>query len=295
MKTSIFIPLILYSAIGNALDVPDSSMFDPHIQYVNYNAADVVLVRTAPGLATRIVFSPDETVIKDIGSGFTKGWELSDSDNILYVKAKSIGGENGQPPLMPQSGDWDTNLVIKTNKRLYDFELRLLPGSSSGKPSKDKQVAYRIEFRYPEDELEKTKRLAQEKEDKAKLEKKPEPKNWNYSMQVGENSNNITPSEAYDDGRFTYLKFPYNQDFPAVFSVSADKMESLVNTHVDKDRVLVIHRISPEFVLRLGNSVVNVYNDAFGLTGTPPNEGTTIPGLKRIIISDSNSKNQPAE
>jgi P-type conjugative transfer protein VirB9 len=247
LSLSIAIALALHSTATIAVDMPQSSKFDNRIQHVDYNAGDVVVVRTVPGISTRVVFSPGENVL-DIASGFTQGWNFQERENVLYIKPQSIKGENGQPSMPPEAGKWNTNLLVKTNLRLYDFDLQLLPGSNSGAPATNQRISYRVEFRYPEDEAEKAKKALEAQAAKVKLDAKTAPRNWNYSMQVGPDSEGIAPTLAYDDGRFTYLKFPNNRDFPAVFLVAADKTESLVNTHVDKD-VMVIQRVASELVL----------------------------------------------
>lgn len=282
------IALLLSAAVCgavNAADIPQGSQYDSRIQYANYNDGDVVVIRALPGLGSRIVFAPGETIL-DVASGFTQGWEFSDRRNILYVKPKSIQAGSGQDATVmpPTSGDWDTNLMVTTSRRLYDFDLKLLPGGgNSGRAPKDQPVAYRVEFRYPADEMAKAEEDAARAAVQQKLDEKPAPRNWNYSMQIGDNSEGIAPTMAYDDGRFTYLKFPNNRAFPAVFLVAADGSESLVNTNVEDD-VLVIHRVSPELVLRLGNAVVGIYNDAYDMDGLAPVDGTTVPGVQRVIV-----------
>lgn len=275
-----FIPVFLaaVNATVFAADMPEGSTFDKRIQYVNYNPGDVVVIRSVAGTGTRIVVSPNETIL-DVASGFTQGWEFSDRRNILYIKPKSIQGENGQPAILPEAGKWNTNLMVTTNLRLYDLDLQLLPAENAN------QVSYRVEFKYPADEAAKEKALAEKNKAQAKLDEKPEPRNWNYSMQIGDNSENIAPAMTYDDGRFTYLKFPNNRDFPAAFLVAEDKSESLVNSHIDPavPDVLVLHRVSREIVLRAGNAVVGVYNDSFDVDGIPANEGSTVPGIQRIL------------
>ena len=149
-----------------------------------------------------------------------------------------------------------------------DIDLHLLPGNNAGKAPMN-SVAYRVEYKYPTEELAAANALQNKKIAQEKLDAKPEPRNWNYSMQIGEASQNIAPTMAYDDGRFTYLKFPNNRDFPAAFLVAADKTESLVNGHI----------------LRLGDAVVGIYNDSFDADGIPANQGTTVPGIKRVIKS----------
>jgi len=290
LSLSIAIALALHSTASIAVDMPQSSKFDNRIQHVDYNAGDVVVVRTVPGISTRVVFSPSENVL-DIASGFTQGWNFQERENVLYIKPQSIKGENGQPSMPPEAGKWNTNLLVKTNLRLYDFDLQLLPGSNSGAPATNQRISYRVEFRYPEDEAEKAKKALEAQAAKVKLDAKTAPRNWNYSMQVGPDSEGIAPTLAYDDGRFTYLKFPNNRDFPAVFLVAADKTESLVNTHVDKD-VMVIQRVASELVLRLGNSVVGIYNDSYDIDGVPANDGTTVPGVKRVIITGEETNHE---
>jgi len=271
----------------HAVDVPQGSRYDDRIQYVNYNAGDVVIVRALPGLGARIAFAPGEEIL-DVASGFTKGWEFSDRRNILYIKPKTIPADQGRDAIPPESGKWDTNLMVTTNRRMYDFDLKLLPsgdnaGKNGGKATHNERVAYRVEFKYPEDEAAIRTQEAQKAKAQAKLDEKPAPRNWAYSMKVGNVSEGIAPTMAYDDGRFTYLKFPNNRDFPSVFIVAADKSESLVNTHVDKD-VLVVHRVTRELVLRLGSAVVSIYNDDYDADGVAPTDGTTVPGVKRVIV-----------
>lgn len=285
--------LVLVVAFGTAYaaDVPQGSKFDNRIQYVNYNAGDVVVIRAVVGIGSRIVFAPNETIL-DIASGFTQGWEFSDRRNILYIKAKSVKGEQGQAAMAPEPGKWDTNLMVTTNLRMYDFDLHLRLGSNnSDKELSNQRISYRVEFKYPEDEAAFANALSEKHRAQAKLDVKPEPRNWNYSMQIGDASESIAPTMAYDDGRFTYLKFPNNRDFPSAFLVAADKTESLVNSHIDPAMldVLVLQRVSREMVLRLGNAVVGIYNDSFDADGIPANEGTTVPGVKRVIKSGANN------
>lgn len=283
--------LALSAAFGaaHAADVPQGSKFDNRIQYVNYNPGDVVVVRAVAGLGARVVFAPGEAIL-DVASGFTQGWEFSDRRNILYIKPKSVVVGQGVPAMAPEAGKWNTNLMVTTNLRMYDIDLQLLPSNNSGKPPASR-VAYRVEYRYPADELAAAKALAEKEHAQAKLDVKPEPRNWNYSMQIGDASENIAPTMAYDDGRFTYLKFPNNRDFPSAFLVAADKTESLVNSHIDPavPDTLVLQRVSKEMVLRLGNAVVGIYNDSFDPDGVPADQGTTVPGVKRVIKAGENN------
>lgn len=276
-----------------ALDVPRGSNYDERIQYVEYNDGDVVLVRAAVGLGARIVLAPGEQ-IQDVGSGFSQGWQFDwyDGENVLYVKPKSVKVSENQF-VAPEAGKWDTNLMIKTNMRLYDFDLELLKTADAAASAvKNKRATYRLQFKYPADELAQARAKAEKQRTATKLDAKPAPMNWNYTMQIGDKSSGIAPTMAYDDGRFTYLRFPNNRAFPAAFLVAEDKTESLVNSHIDPSSpdILVIHRVSPELVLRLGEMVVGVYNEDYDADGVPPTEGTTVPGVKRVLKSAEVSK-----
>lgn len=290
MKLYITILVFFTACIANAADIPQSSKFDNRIQYVNYNPGDVVVVRAITGFGTRIVFAQNETII-DVASGWTQGWEFSDRRNILYIKPKSVVIGQGVPPMAPEAGKWDTNLMVTTNLRLYDMDLHLLPNNDLGQAPMN-LIAYRIEYRYPDDEQAELNAIAKKERVQTMLDEKPAPQNWNYSMQVGDKSENIAPTMAFDDGRFTYLKFPNNRDFPVAFLVASDKSESLVNSHIDPDMpdTLVLHRVAREMVLRLGTAVVGIYNDSFDEDGIPAHQGTTLPSVKRVILSGEKNR-----
>jgi type IV secretion system protein VirB9 len=182
--------------------------------------------------------------------------------------------------------------VVTTNLRLYDFDLRLSSGDKNGHSSKRLQpISYRVEFKYLEEQAEQNAKRAAKQAAEARIDSKTAPRNWNYSMQVGDESQGIAPTMAYDDGRFTYLKFPNNRDFPSVFLVAEDKTESIVNKHIDPNipDVMVIHRVAREFALRLGNAVVGIYNESYDPDGIPATEGTTVPGVKRILKTKENT------
>jgi len=55
---------------------------------------------------------------------------------------------------------------------------------------------------------------------------------------------------------------------------------------MDGDTV-VVHEIAKRFVLRLGDEVVGLWNDAYDMDGVPPQDGTTVDGVKRVLRSDS--------
>lgn len=106
-------------------------------------------------------------------------------------------------------------------------------------------------------------------------------RNLSYSLQAVSESVDIRPREVFDDGRFTYFRFPANVEVPSIYRTVPDaKEEWLVNFHREGDFV-VMQAVSPLWTLRLGGSVLGVFNDAFNAEGRPMHNWTTTHALKR--------------
>ena len=71
----------------------------------------------------------------------------------------------------------------------------------------------------------------------------------------------------FDDGKATYFQFAAADDYPAIFAVSAEKGEAVVNFSIH-DGYLVVDQIARGFVLRRGTETTHLYND--GYRETPP-------------------------
>ena len=70
---------------------------------------------------------------------------------------------------------------------------------------------------------------------------------------------------------------------PAIFEVDKEGNESLINTNV-VGNTIVIQRMIPELILRKGKSVASVVNRSFDLNGGIDNtSGTVAPDVKRVI------------
>jgi type IV secretion system protein VirB9 len=114
--------------------------------------------------------------------------------------------------------------------------------------------------------------------------------NASYSLAIGARSEDIVPTAVFDDGLFTYLRLPGNREIPAVFHVAADGQETLTNTRMESD-LLVVDRVSRSMRLRLGDQVVSVINEAFDLEGRSVNAtGVTVDGVERALRSAKSAK-----
>ncbi|MBN3804350.1 P-type conjugative transfer protein VirB9 [Paraburkholderia sp. Ac-20336] len=264
---AVVLAAVLFSGTAYALDLPRWND-DSRVRQVIYCADEVVRIEAQRGFAAHIALDPHEH-IEVVAPGDRDGWQVvaNRGDHDVYLK--------------PQLAAHDSNLEIRTDRRSYSFDLVVLPLRS--KFGNDR-VMYRVTFVYP-DELAK-----QAHEDSnaglvaKRLAQPPAVRNARYSMQVMRNSDDIAPTAAWDDGRFTYLRIPNNRRMPAIFRVADDGTESVVDKHIEGDTI-VVHEVAKRFVLRLAGEVVGIWNDAYDMDGVPPHDGTTVNGVRRVLRS----------
>jgi type IV secretion system protein VirB9 len=271
MKPRLFIPLIVLMVtcqVVHAYDVPGWSR-DSRVRQVPYEPDEVVRIDAQRGFATHIALDPHERILV-VAPGDRDGWQVvaNRGDHDVYLK--------------PQLAAHDTNLEIRTDRRSYSFDLVVLP--LKAKFGNDEEV-YRVTFTYPDEAQEKTRTDADRVLVQQRLAQPPVVRNARYSMQVMSHSDDIAPTAAWDDGRFTYLRIPNNRRIPAIFRVAEDGSESVVDRHMEGD-VIVIHEVAQRFALRLADEVVGIWNDAYDMDGVPPKDGTTVRGVKRVLRSD---------
>jgi len=280
---------------GIATAAPDAA--DPRLREVVYDPRAVVTVPVKRGVVTLVVLDPDESITEvaaGLGGDCTKAdaaWCVAaqPGGRNLFVKAKS-------------SASAANNLAVVTDRRTHTFRFVVL---ADGDP---KQPVYRLVVKAPPRPAHP--RLAM-REDvplvalpavpppppphqvvAERLQAKPQVMNTQYSIGEGTGSQDIVPTLVYDDGRFTYLRFPGNREVPAVFHVLGDGSETLVNARMEDD-LLVVDRVSRKLMLRAGSAVVGLWNEAFDLDGRPPGDGTTVPGVQRVLKADAGSSNAP--
>ncbi len=203
----------------------------------------------------------------------------------------------------PKDNATHNNLEIRTDKRDYSLEFNVLADNKLGrwrKPSDghglEDEAMYRVIFRHPiqlpnpqtlmalNASLDQTK---QARDDQQAVADRlaaftPEPRNWAYSMEVLTGADDIAPALVFDDGRFTYFSFPPNREIPAIFYISPAEEETRLNFHMEKE-FAVVQRMGRRFVLRLGQAVVGVWNDAYDMNGVPPANGVTVSGVSRVV------------
>ena len=288
--------VFLFAGNSNAFaQVPDAAP-DPRLKDVWYDAKAVVTVAVKRGVVTHIVLDAGEA-ITDVGSGL--GADCSKPDSSWCIAAQP-GSRNifVKPKSTARAAN---NLAVVTDKRTHSFRFVVLPDGDARQP------VYRLAVKAPAPRAATP--LAARPPDlippapiapapplvppptsaelvAERLTAAPELANSNYSVAEGQDSQDILPTLVFDDGRFTYLKFPNNRKVPAVFHVLGDGAETLVNTRMEGD-LLVVDRVSRRLMLRAGPAVVGIWNEAFDIDGVPPAGGTTVGGVRRTLRSDA--------
>jgi type IV secretion system protein VirB9 len=253
-----------------------------------------VTVPVKRGVVTLVQLDADEA-ITEVAAGL--GGDCAKPDaawcvaaqaggRTLFVKAKS-------------SANAPNNLAVVTDRRTHAFRFVVLADSDPKPPvyrlvvKAPAQAAPRLHLNQSLSSVEPAAPavtlLPPEPLPQAvvavRLQAKPQVRNTRYSLAEGAASADIVPTLVFDDGRFTYLRFPGNREVPAVFHVLGDGTETIVNTRMEDD-LLVVDRVSRHLTLRAGSAVVGIWNDAFDLDGVPPQDGTTAPGVERTVKTE---------
>ena len=226
--------LIAAPAQAFGAETPLPGMIDPRIQTVAYDPDQVVILRGILGFQMMVEFAPDER-LENVSIGDSLGWQVTPNKkaNLLFLK-----------PLDPRAV---TNMTVVTNLRRYTFDLRV-----AARGTRISQIPFVVRFTYPLVAM-------------AMLDPEPAPDPLpvvaNRAYLVTGAAEN-TPSQVFDDGRMTYFAWAPDASAPAIFAVSADGQESLVNYGV-RGGYTVVEQLAPRFVLRNGKQVATVVNQAY--------------------------------
>ena len=263
---------------------------DPRLREVFYDPQAVVTVFVKRGVVTDIVLDAGEA-ITDVASGL--GADCAKPDSSWCVAAQPGGRHLFVKPKTTAGAP--NNIAVVTDRRTHSFRFVVVADRDVRQP------VYRLSVKVaapPPPPLSPPSLpiaalvidpapLSPAELVKERLTAAPQPVNSSYSIAEGKGSEDIVPTLVFDDGRFTYLKFPKNREVPAVFHVLPDGSETVVNARMEGD-LLVADRVSRRLMLRAGSAVVGVWNDAFDVDGVAPSNGTTVSGVDRTL------KNTPA-
>ena len=293
----VILALLCSTASSDAAEIPAPGDGDQRVRYVTYQKDEVTKVTVRRGVVTRIVLGDDERIVI-AGSGFLADCAKPEAEWCIRADV----GTN-QVWIKPKDHAAHNNLEIRTDKRDYSLEFTVVGDHRIGRKQNAAQgqrgnndPMYRVIFRHPlvppnptaMTAMQASAHRAKHAREKTDLLRErldsfiPEPRNWSYSMEVLPGGDDIAPALVFDDGRFTYFLFPPNREIPAIFYFSPLGEETRINFHMEKD-LAVVQRMGRRFVLRLGEAVVGIWNEAYDKTGVPATEGTTISGITRTL------------
>jgi len=259
---------------------------DPRIREVAFEDRSVVTLPAARGVTTLVQFADGEHV-KSVGAG-----QGADCTQVQHFWCVSWPANAGFLYVRPKARVKSAlSLAVVTDRHLYSLLFEPQP------VSKLHTAVHRLVFTYPDASADfaSTQEASTRSPPPAalplvsppelvarRLGAQPVPVNSSYSIAIGKSSEALAPSAVFDDGRFTYLRWPGNREIPAVFEIRKDGSEMVANTRMQGD-LLVVDRIALVLMLRAGSAVASVRNDAFDPQGIAPVDGTTVTGVQRVV------------
>lgn len=281
MKQLLVIGLCSVTASASlaASPTPELTRPDPRVRSVTYSADSIVHVPVSRGMVTHIVLNEDEAIVNQpaMGKGAdcareTDTWCVIASGRDIFIK--------------PKTGATTNNMVLVTTQRRHAFDFNVLPEAGAAKPVMRLSVVMPPPPPLPPRPaplvaIGPPPLTAKELIDN-RMRAEPQVRNTKYSVAVGASSEDIVPVMVFDDGTQTYFAFPNNRPVPTIFQTAPDQSEEMVNVRMQDDK-LVADRVARRFVLRLGESVISIINEDFDIDGVPPANGTTVPGVARVL------------
>jgi type IV secretion system protein VirB9 len=283
--------MFILAVLGAALaaEAAANGGADPRVREVLYDRQSVITINVRRGVATEIDLEPTESIAL-AATGYGSDCEAKETESSWCIVA--IPGEHVVFVKPRSNAAGDNNLQLVTGSgHSYSFVFTLLGRADAREP------VHRLAVHLPKPPpptapaiattlLPQTTAPTAAQVVARRLSATPNVVNAAYSVAVGKGSADIVPSSIFDDGRFTYFRFPGNRQIPAVFERTSDGVESLVNAEMEAD-LLRVDRIARQFYLRMGSQAVRVWNDAFDADGRPPVGGATVEGIERVTRKDA--------
>lgn len=188
-----------------------------HVVHIPYREGEIVSLTGHTGYALDIELQRGEKVI-NIASGNIAALDIGVEGHHLFVK--------------PKRATEQMNLIVLTDHHTYRFDYRV----QISRGTDHAEVVYAVIFEYPPPPAPAVQTAA------APV--------WNTNYWFC-GASDLRPTEAFDDGIRTYLRFDPNTEFPATYLAEADGQERLVNAHAVGEWIIV-HQISRRLALRRG-------------------------------------------
>jgi type IV secretion system protein VirB9 len=267
-----------------AVQYPQPGRSDNRVRYVPYEAGNVVNVWTAPGAVMVVQFAPTEKVVA-VAASDSVYLHAHPVDNFLFFKPMALLAAQPVAVLCQRA---DGML------RRYDFQFE----TKTAPLGVGANVDYTVVFTYPHQDAERAlaarrKAEAHEVQQATKdrlaermavmsartVNRYQGPRNYHY---VARGDRALAPAEVWDSGYSTVFRFPGTQRIPAIFDLQPDGKEATVNLSVHGDTV-VVPGTAPEWRLRDGHAVLDIYDLAYTPIGATPGTHTISPAVQRLI------------
>ena len=198
---------------------------------------------TCSVLRACIIELQDGEVVLSRISGDTERWEI----------ASASSGADGHTTLVvvkPRDCDITTNLVLATDRRLYDLTLDSPPCKGKGVNATNPQQPYarHLRFYYPDETV-----AEWAKPQPVKIGADVTALNFRYHISKDKRFP-WTPAQVFDDGAHVYVKLPDDArhlEAPALFVLASDGSRTLLNYNIVGD-TYVTDRLFDKAVLVAG-------------------------------------------
>ncbi|WP_421556722.1 TrbG/VirB9 family P-type conjugative transfer protein [Pseudomonas kitaguniensis] len=228
-----------------------ASPLDSRVQTAMYTPDNVFRIQAYVGRTSLVQFPANETVNEDSGlivSGDPTAWSIgaNKAGNMVAIKPVSLAEPN-------------TNLTINTNRHTYLLELKLV--------KRVEDMTYALRWTYPEPV-------------KKALANRNVPADPCQGNLINRNYQRrgdlqLSPTEGWDNGRFTCFRFANNSPRPIVLTVLPDGTEKLANVRTVQN-IMVVHGVSDLFRFRMNTLVMEARTQqqetTFNFDGTTTGE-----------------------
>ena len=189
-----------------------------------------------------IELQPGEVVLSRI-SGDTERWEIA-------AATAGIDGRTTLVVVKPRDCDITTNLVLATDRRLYDLTLDAPPCKGKGINATNPQQPYvrHVRFYYPDETV-----AEWAKPQPVKISGDVTTLNFRYRVSKDKRFPWM-PAQVFDDGAHVYVKLPdeaVHSEAPVLFALAGDGSKTLLNYNLVGD-TYVTDRLFDRAVLIAG-------------------------------------------
>ena len=210
------------------------------IQVYPYTIGALYQVYTAPGHVTDIALEDGEQLVGSgpVAAGDTVRWIIGDTESGTGP-TKRVHLE-----VKPTRPDIVTNLVINTDRRTYNLELR----------STEKAYMASVSWQYPQDQLIALHRQNAAAEAAAPVDAGLDVGKLNFRYEIEGDTPPWRPLRTFDDGNKVFIEFPsgiHQGEMPPLFVLSPQGGAQLVNYRA-RQNYYIVDRLFAAAELRLG-------------------------------------------